>query len=135
LGTTVSGSNDLVTGASAGAGAGTWDIDSGVTSIRSPDISLPSGGQITLSFWYYMAHLDNATSADFLRVTVVGQSGSQVVFLETGSADNDFAGWAFFSVDLSAFAGETVYLLVEAADAGGPSLVEAAIDDVLILTE
>jgi carboxypeptidase T len=36
LGTTVSGTNDLVTGASAGASAGENDIDGGATSIRSP---------------------------------------------------------------------------------------------------
>jgi hypothetical protein len=43
LGTTVSGSNDLVTGALAGSSVGSFDIDNGVTSIRSPNISLPSG--------------------------------------------------------------------------------------------
>jgi aminopeptidase S len=35
-------------------------------------------------------------------------------------------------VDLSAYAGRSVRLLVEAADASTASLVEAAVDDVLI---
>jgi subtilisin-like proprotein convertase family protein len=131
LGTTVSGSNDLVTGRLAGSSAGTHDIDNGTTSIRSPNIVLPGSGNITLAFSYYLAHLNNATSADFLRVSVVGSS-TTVVLEELGSADDDSAVWASFSTSLNSFAGQTVYLLVEAADASGGSLVEAAIDDVSI---
>ncbi|MAT96575.1 MAG: hypothetical protein CL608_05475, partial [Anaerolineaceae bacterium] len=86
---------------------------------------------ITLSFSYYLAHLNNATSADFLRVTAVGSS-SQVVFEELGAGDDDDAVWDTASVSLNAFAGQTIYLLIEAADASGGSLVEAGIDDVEI---
>ncbi|MES1263943.1 MAG: M36 family metallopeptidase, partial [Peristeroidobacter soli] len=64
LGTTVSGTNDLVTARLAGASAGVNDIDSGVASIRSPAITLPATGNLTLSFSYYLAHGSNATSAD-----------------------------------------------------------------------
>jgi hypothetical protein len=131
LGTTVSGNNDLVTGPLAGSSAGVHDIDNGTTSIRSPNIVLPGSGDITLSFSYYMAHLNNATSADFLRVSVVGSS-TATVFEELGSGDNDAAVWASFSTSLNSFAGQTIYLLIEAADAGSASLVEAAVDDVLI---
>jgi subtilisin-like proprotein convertase family protein len=131
LGTTVSGVNDLVTGALAGSSVGSFDIDNGVTSIRSPNISLPSGLDITLSFSYYLAHLNNATTADFLRVTAVGSS-SQVLFEELGAGDDDDAVWDTASVGLNAFAGQTIYLLIEAADAAGGSLVEAGIDDVEI---
>jgi len=131
LGTTVSGNNDLVTGPLAGSSAGVHDIDNGTTSIRSPNIALPASGDITLSFFYYMAHLNNATSADFLRVRVVGSS-TATVFEELGSGDNDAAVWASFSTSLNSFAGQTVHLLIEAADAGSASLIEAAIDDVLI---
>jgi len=84
-----------------------------------------------LSFSYYLAHLNNATSADFLRVTAVGSS-SQVVFEELGAGDDDDAVWDTASVSLNAFAGQTIYLLIEAADASGGSLVEAGIDDVEI---
>ena len=75
LGTTVSGVNDLVTGRLAGSGGGgANDIDGGLTSIRSPAITLPATGNLTLSFSYYLAHGSNATSADFLRVSVVGST-------------------------------------------------------------
>ena len=131
LGTTVSGSNDLVTGATAGSSAGANDIDGGVTSIRSPNISLPTGTDLTLTFSYYFAHRSNASAADFLRVTAVGSS-SQVLFEELGANNDDDAAWDTASVSLNAFAGQTIYLLVEASDNAGGSLVEAGIDDVVI---
>src|SRR5690606_7725267 len=76
LGTTTSGTNDLVTARLAGASAGANDIDGGVTSIRSPAITLPATGTLTLTFSQYLAHGSNATSADFLRVSVIGTTTS-----------------------------------------------------------
>ena len=131
LGTTVSGVNDLVTARLAGASAGVNDIDGGVTSIRSPAITLPATGNLTLSFSQYLAHGSNATSADFLRVSVVG-STSSVVFQRLGSATDVDGAWATASASLNSFAGQTVRILIEAADAGTASLVEAGIDDVRI---
>jgi Zn-dependent metalloprotease len=129
LGTTVSGTNDLVTGAAGGA-AGDADVDGGVTSIQSPAIALPSG-TITLSFAWYLAHLNNATSADFFRVSVVTGSTTQV-FNQPGAATNRAGAWGTATVNLSAFAGQTIRLRIEAADAATASLIEAGVDDVLI---
>jgi hypothetical protein len=131
LGTTVSGVNDLVTGRLAGLFAGDHDVDGGVTSIRSPAITLPATGNLSLSFSYYLAHGSNSSSADYLRVRVVGTTTSTVLE-ELGAANNDDAAWASASVSLNAFAGQTVRILVEAADASTASLVEAAIDDVKV---
>jgi hypothetical protein len=131
LGTTVSGVNDLVTGRLAGASAGAADIDGGVTTIQSPAITLPSTGTLTLSFSYYLAHGSNATSADFLRVRVVGAT-SATVFQRLGAAADVDASWATASASLNAFAGQTVRIVIEAADAATASLVEAAVDDVRI---
>jgi aminopeptidase S len=130
-GTTVSGSYDLVTEGSAGSGVGSYDIDGGVTSIRSPNITLPSGTGITLSFSYYLAHYSNGSSDDFLRVTIVG-STSTVVLEELAAGNIDAAAWESFSTSLDAYAGQTIYILIEAADGGSASLIEAAIDDVVI---
>src|SRR6185295_8730646 len=134
LGTTVSGVNDLVTGRLAGASAGDNDIDGGATSIQSPAIVLPSTGTLTLSFSYYLAHGTNSSSADFLRVQVVGTTTSTVL-QELGSTANDDAAWATSSVNISSFAGQTVRILVSAADASTASLVEAAVDDVKIVQQ
>lgn len=131
LGTTTSGVNDLVTARLAGASAGVNDIDSGVTSIRSPAITLPATGTLTLTFNQYLAHGANATSADFLRVSVIGTTTS-VVFQRVGAAANLNGAWAAASANLTPFAGQTVRLLIEAADASTASLVEAGIDDVRI---
>jgi aminopeptidase S len=66
-----------------------------------------------------------------LRVKLVGSS-TTTVLQERGTANADAAAWDYFEADISAYAGQTVYLLVEVADAGSGSLIEAALDDVLI---
>ncbi|HYO11717.1 MAG TPA: S8 family serine peptidase, partial [Thermoanaerobaculia bacterium] len=131
LGTTVSGVNDLVTGRLAGAAAGDHDLDGGISTVRSPAITLPSTGTLTLSFAYYFAHATNSSTADFLRVKVVGTTTS-TVFEELGGTEDDDAVWATGSANITSFAGQTVRILIEAADASTASLVEAAVDDVRI---
>jgi subtilisin family serine protease len=128
LGTTVSGTNDLVTGAAAGASAGEFDVDNGTTTIRSPSITLPSTGTLNLSFSWYLAHLNNATTADFFRVSV---NGTQV-FQQLGAASNRAGAWATASVSLNAFAGQSIQITVSTADAATASLIEAGVDDVRI---
>lgn len=134
LGDAFDGTNDLVTGRLAGSGAGSYDIDGGVTSVRSPDIDLPAGQEIDLELRYYFAHGTNSSTADSLRISVVGSSTS-VLLEELGAGNDDDAAWALLEASLDAFAGQTVHLLVEAADASGASLVEAAVDAVSIIAE
>jgi len=134
LATTVSGTNDLVTGRQAGTAAGDFDVDGGITTIQSPAIVLPSTGVLTLSFSYYFAHATNSSTADFLRVKVIGTTTS-LVLEELGSTANDDAAWAVKTADVSAFHGQTVRLQIEAADASTASLVEAAVDDVKVVQQ
>jgi glucose/arabinose dehydrogenase len=125
--------NCLITGLTAGASSGVNDVDAGLTSIQSPTIALPAGGSLTLTFRYYLAHLGNATSADLFRVRVVGANGTpQTVFTRAGSASIVTGVWTTRSVNVSAFAGQTVRLRIEAADLATPSLVEAGVDNVVI---
>ncbi|MFG6194883.1 M14 family zinc carboxypeptidase [Nonomuraea sp. JJY05] len=131
LGTTVSGTNDLVTGRLAGSAAGDFDIDGGITSIQSPPITLPSTGSLNLSFSWYLAHGSNASSADYFRVRVVG-STTTTVLNQAGAASNRNGAWTTATASLNAFAGQTVRILIDAADASGASLVEAGVDDVRI---
>jgi carboxypeptidase T len=132
LGTTTSGSFDLVTGASAGTDAGANDIDGGETAIRSPAITLPSGSP-SLTFNYYLAYGSNSSSADYFRVRVIRADGtSSVVFQQLGAAANRNGAWSGATASLTAFAGQTVQIQVEAADASTASLVEAAVDDVRV---
>ncbi len=131
LGTTVSGVNDLVTGRLAGTSAGAFDIDGGITSIRSPNITLTGGSSYNLSFSWYLAHGSNSSSADFFRVKIVG-STTTTVFQQLGAASNRNGAWATQTVNLNAFAGQTIRILIEAADASGASLVEAAVDNITV---
>jgi len=131
LDVTTSGSFNLVTGPLAGAAAGDNDIDGGVTTIQSPAITLPASGTITLSMNFYFAHGTNSSVDDFFRVEVVGATTSKVIE-ELGSTANDDAAFTARSVDISAFAGQTVRVRISASDLVGASLVEAAVDDVLI---
>ena len=135
LGTTVSGVNDLVTGRLAGASAGANDIDGGTTSIQSPSITLPSSANLSLSFSSYLAHGNNASSADFLRISIVVGTTKTTVFQRLGAAVNVDGAWAAANVSLNAFSGQTVRILIEAADASGASLVEAGVDDVKITSQ
>src|SRR5215813_13416944 len=134
LGTTVSGVNDLVTGRLAGASVGANDIDGGTTSIMSPAITLQGGTTFTLTFSYYLAHLNNSSTADFFRVSIVDGASTTTVFQELGAATQDNAAWATATVNLSQFAGRTIRILIQAADNAGASLVEAGVDDVRITT-
>ncbi|MEU8358176.1 M28 family peptidase [Nonomuraea sp. NPDC048882] len=130
LGTTVSGTNDLVTGRMAGSSAGDFDIDGGVTSIQSPPITLPAG-TLNLSLSWYLAHGSNSSSADYFRVRVVGAT-TATVLNQTGAASNRNGAWTTATASLNAFAGQTVRIVIDAADASGASLVEAGVDDVKI---
>jgi subtilisin family serine protease len=132
LGTTVSGTNDLVTARLAGASAGVNDVDSGVTSVRSPAITLPTG-TLTLSYSWYLAHLTNATSADFFRVSIVNASGATtVLFTQAGSGVNRAGAWGTGSNTISSFGGQTVRILFQCADASTASLIECGVDNVVI---
>ena len=132
LGACAGGANCLVTGLAAGASVGENDVDGGTTSVQSPAIALPASGTLTLGFSYYFAHLNNSSSADFFRVSIVGASGTTQVFQELGSAANDAAAYSTQSVNISSFAGQSIRILIQAADASTGSLVEAAVDNVTI---
>lgn len=134
LGTCDGGSaNCLVTGLAAGTAVGANDVDGGIASIQSPQITLPAGATLTLNFRYFFAHQNNATSSDFFRVRIVNASGTATtVFSQTGAATNRAGVWSSGSASLSNFAGQTIRLRVEAGDQFGASLIEAGFDNVTI---
>jgi aminopeptidase S len=103
-----------------------------VTSIRSPSVTLTGGSNYTLSFSYYFAYGSNATSADYFRVRIVSGSTTTTVFERLASATDVDAAWTSQTVNLNAYAGQTIQILIEAADAGTASLVEAGVDDVKV---
>ena len=126
-----SGEVAFVTGAAAGASAAANDVD-GITTIESPEFNLGTAGSTgwTLTFKYAFAHNARARVVDDLRVAVVGAPSS--LFVQTGFSGNRNAVWTAASVNLDAYAGQTIRLVFQARDAGADSLIEAAIDDVRV---
>jgi hypothetical protein len=131
LDATTSGSRALVTGTAAGVSPADNDLD-GTTTIRSAPIALPTSvGPLTLR--YYLAHAANSTPDDWLRAWVEAADGTRTLVLEElGAAEDDAAAWASARIGMDPWAGQTVRIVLGAADEGADSLVEAAVDDVRI---
>ena len=135
LGNCQGSANCLITGLAAGASNGVNDVDGGQTSIESPAIALPASGTLTLSFGLYFAHNYTANSMDFFRVRVRGENGVVQTVWARGANPNNVAGtWATRTASLDAWAGQTIHIRIDAADAvdGGGSLIEAGVDNVAI---
>ncbi|MEV0152911.1 M14 family zinc carboxypeptidase [Micromonospora sp. NPDC050686] len=130
--TPYAGSNDLVTGRLAGTAAGDYDVDGGVTSARSPAVTLPSTGTLTLSLAWYLAHGSNSSSADYFRVSVLHNGGTTALLNVAGAATNRNGAWTVSNLNLTPYAGQSVRIQVETADASTASLVEAAVDNITI---
>lgn len=54
------------------------------------------------------------------------------MFTRTGAASDVDAAWTVATADLTPYAGQSIRILIQAADAASASLVEAAVDDVTI---
>ena len=136
LGNCQDSTNCLITGLAAGASNGANDVDDGQTSIQSPAIALPAGRPLTLTFGRYFAHYSTATTADLFRVRVVGENGvPQTVYARPGSASSVAGAWATRTVNLDAWAGQTIQLRIDALDAAPGSLIEAGVDNVAITAD
>jgi len=133
LSTVPHGSLVAVTGAAAGSDPGSNDVDNGATIITSPSISIPASGNVNLLYEWTFAHLDNATSADFFRVSII--SGGTVTQLHnvTGSPTNRAGSWQTADFSLNQFRGSNIRIRIEVADNGTASLIEGAVDNVRIV--
>ena len=131
-GTVPSASRALVTGKRAGARVSSYDVDGGVTTVRSAPVTLPAEVG-SLTFRYYLAHSSASSSADYFRAYVEGADGTRVlVRQELGAANSDLPKWTTVTVPMTPWAGQTIRIVFEAADRGRASVVEAAVDDVRI---
>lgn len=120
-----------MTHAAAGSNFDAFDIDGGKTSILSAPVTVPTSSP-RVQFSYYFAHLANATADDYFRVSVRSGGTTKMIMLDRGSASVSPAMWKEVGLPLDEYAGQSIRILVEAADAGSPSVVEAGFDDLEI---
>jgi carboxypeptidase T len=127
---TTSGRSDFVTGAAAGTTAASNDLD-GKTTIRSVPIALPAMPG-NLSMRYVFAHV-GGSATDTLRVFVEDANTKRtLVWSKAGSAATVAAQWQTMSVPLTAWAGTSIRILVQANDGWPNTLMEALVDDIRV---
>ena len=134
---TAAGTLCFVTGAAAGTGVGSFDIDGGATTLISPVIDLSSSPTALVSYWrWYSNDQGAAPNADTFRVDISNNNGSTWVNAETvGPAGaGTSGGWIFHQFSVASFVTPTAQVRVRfvAEDVGSGSVVEAAIDDFVV---
>lgn len=132
------GVNCYATGLAAGAAIGTNDLDNGTTLLTSPTFSLAGAGDATISYWrWYDNSRGSSPNADVFLVEISSDNGGTWTTLETiGPATQNTGGWVSSELRLSNFPSvartATMKVRFNASDLGNGSVVEAAVDDVLI---
>lgn len=133
---TVAGTMCFVTGASAGSSIGSNDIDGGVTTLTSPAMdAVAAGDDAELVYWRWYSNDQGASpNADSMLVQISSNNGASWSTLETVTEN---AGvWVekrFRVADVSSVT-DQVRVRFIAGDEGDGSIVEAAIDDVRIVS-
>ncbi len=128
-----SGRFAFITGTAAGSSAAANDLDGGRTTVTSPAIDLPATAHQKLQFKWTFAHDRTAGAGDEFRVEVLDGGGvATTVLLSVGAPVERNAGWRTASIDLSAWAGQTIRVRFSASDVGTNGIVEAGFDDVRV---
>jgi hypothetical protein len=129
------GVNAYITGCAAGSGQGSYDVDGGKTTLLSPVFDL--SGYLTAHVTYYRWFSNDtgaAPESDDWWVDVTDDGGATWVRLET--LETSDRTWRLIERDLLGYIDLTsqVRFRFVAADTGSGSIVEAGIDDFVILT-
>jgi hypothetical protein len=137
--TAAPGTMCFVTGAQAGTGLGSFDVDGGFTVLSSPIYDLSSNPEAKFSYWRWYSNSAGASpAADTFRVEISNAGGAGWTPVETvgptGSEVN--GGWFFKEFRVADFVTPSALVRVRfiADDAGSGSIIEAAIDDFRIST-
>ncbi|MBU1949169.1 MAG: hypothetical protein KJ927_10690 [Candidatus Eisenbacteria bacterium] len=128
------GVNCWITGRASGTADGTFDIDGGTTSLYSPvyDMSGASFARVKYHRWY-SNDKGNAPNADIWVVQARNNGGAWQDIENTQSNQNQ---WYLTGGDLLALFGSgigDVQFKFIASDLSDPSLVEAGVDDFMLL--
>jgi choice-of-anchor B domain-containing protein len=117
-----------------GAFAGTSDVDNGKTTLLTPVFDGTNLGALTLTYQRWFSNRAPSPSTDEFRADVSTDGGASWTNLET--LDLGYDAWALASIELSSFVTVTDQMQIRfvAEDLGSNTYLEAAIDDVAILT-
>jgi hypothetical protein len=129
-----SGTMCWITDYRAGSSVGTYDVDGGKTTLKSPIFNLSSAGSAMISYWrWYSNTAGAAPNADTFRVDISNDGGTNWVNAETVGPTGAQAGGGWYYYEFSATSKvaltSQIRLRYVAEDAGSGSVVEAAVDD------
>ncbi len=130
------GANCFFTGNTPpGGGSGDNDVDGGHTTLRSPWWNIPTGMQPILTYWaWYTNDLGNNPNADTWTVQIrSGTSGDWITLVSTTESPDGWSQKIFYLPQyLTSYHQIQIQFIAE--DINGGSLVEAAVDDIRIVT-
>ncbi len=128
------GTHCWVTGQSViGTLVGSDDVDGGVTTLISPTFDATGFDAVEVSYWRWFSNDQGANpNTDTMPVQVSNNNGASWVTLE--SASTNAHAWTFKSFRISDIIAPTATMKLRwlARDTGSPSIVEAAVDDVVV---
>ena len=136
---TVVGQQCYFTGQGSNGGSlGENDVDGGITSLVSPTIDLSNHPIATVSFWLWYSNDAGASpNADIFEVQLSGDNGSSWTTAKTvGPTGVDTSGgWVYHEVPIHPFVTPSAQVKVrfQASDLGSGSIVEAAVDDLVLV--
>lgn len=128
-----------VTDYRAGTGVGTYDVDNGKTTLRSPTLDLSTIPDPWIGYWrWYSNTAGSSPNQDVFTVDISSNDGASWTNVETvGPAGAGTAGgWFYheFPVAELVVPNNQIRLRFVAADVAPGSIIEAAIDDFQIVT-
>lgn len=132
---TADGTQAWITGQHvAGEAAGSGDVDGGATTLFSPVYDLTGGQDVAIRYWrWYSNDTGNNPGEDWWDVEVSNDGGQTWTAVEhTQASDPSWVEQQIALADYFAAPGQ-VQLRFIASDEGGGSLVEAGVDDFLLV--
>jgi aminopeptidase S len=125
----------FITGAQAGTGVGSFDVDGGATTLTSPRINAVPAGRFpqiissTLAYSrWYSNNAGASPNADSMPIQISTDDGATWSDLEVVSENR--AAWVRREIQLPGEPSAQTRLRFVARDLGAGSVVEAAVDDV-----
>ncbi len=125
----------FITGAQAGTGVGSFDVDGGITTLTSPRINAVPAGRFpqiissTLAYSrWYSNNAGASPNADSMPIQISTDDGATWSDLEVVSENR--AAWVRREIQLAGEPSAQTRLRFVARDLGAGSVVEAAVDDV-----